>query len=57
MEQDIDYHRQRARRELDLGLTAPSLKAARAHLRLAALHFEQLRSLSGVSSERPLLAC
>lgn len=57
MEDQAAYHRRRASRELDLGLTAASLAAARVHLRLAALHFEQLRAIEGVQAERPLLVC
>lgn len=57
MEDQAAYHRRRASRELDLGLTAANLAAARVHLRLAALHFEQLRAIEGVQAERPLLVC
>jgi hypothetical protein len=42
---DVQYHSERARRELDLGLTASSTVAARAHLRLSSLHFQKLREL------------
>lgn len=55
MDQDIHYHRQRASRELDLGLIAADIGSARAHLTLASLHFQQLRRLQGVGRERPLL--
>ena len=43
----IIYHAQRATRELDLGLIAGSLPAARAHLKLSSLHFERVRQLQG----------
>jgi succinate dehydrogenase flavin-adding protein (antitoxin of CptAB toxin-antitoxin module) len=47
-EQDkISYHSQRAMRELDLGLTAGCIPAARAHMQLSALHMEKVRELSG----------
>lgn len=45
--QDIDYHRARASRELNLGLTTSCMAAARAHLRLSSLHMERVRSLGG----------
>lgn len=52
--QEIDYHRTRASRELNLGLTSASMPAARAHLRLSSLHLERLRALEGyVSSDPP----
>jgi hypothetical protein len=52
----IDYHSTRATRELDLGLIAKSLPAARAHLRLASLHMERLRELTGSRlNKRPVL--
>ena len=43
----IDYHRGRAAKEMDKGLRTPSLAAARAHLRLSALHAERVSRLSG----------
>jgi len=48
----IAYHSQRASTELHLGLTTPCPAAARAHLKLSALHFERVRVLqSGRRSE------
>ncbi len=44
---DVGYHTQRAVRELDLGLTAQSISASRAHLQLSSLHFQKARSLQG----------
>ena len=43
---DADYHAQRARRELDLALTAKANDAGRAHLELASLHMARARQLS-----------
>lgn len=51
--QEIDYHRTRASRELNLGLTSNSMPAARAHLRLSSLHLERLRALKGYVSADP----
>ena len=42
----IAYHSKRAMRELDLGLTAASTPAARAHLQLSSLHMDKLRQLT-----------
>ena len=42
---DLEYHRQRAADELNIGLSSSSLAAARAHLRLSSLHFERARSI------------
>lgn len=44
---DIAYHRDRARHELDIGLTSNSLAAARSHLKLSSLHWQRLRELEG----------
>lgn len=41
----VRYHSTRATQELDLGLTARSGAAARAHLTLASLHLARLRDL------------
>jgi hypothetical protein len=41
----VHYHSNRATQELDLGLAAQSSAAARAHLKLAALHLARLRDL------------
>ena len=43
---DLDYHTQRATRELDLGLAAPTNSVACAHLKLSSLHMERVRELS-----------
>jgi hypothetical protein len=53
MTSDIEYHRARASRELNLGLTSPSMAAARAHLRLSWLHLERARSLQGGAVAEP----
>ena len=55
MDDAISYHRDRASRELNLGLSSGSLAAARAHLKLSSLHFQRLRDLEGVRvrQERP----
>jgi len=47
MTDDIAYHRDRASRELNLGLASGSLPVARAHLRLSSLHLQRLRDLEG----------
>ena len=46
-EDQIQYHTQRAMRELDQGLLASCAEAARAHLQLSSLHLSRLRSLQG----------
>jgi succinate dehydrogenase flavin-adding protein (antitoxin of CptAB toxin-antitoxin module) len=43
----IEYHSRRAMRELDAGLTASSIAAARAHLQLSNLHMQRMRELAG----------
>jgi len=55
MTNDIAYHRDRASRELNIGLSSGSLPAARAHLRLSSLHFQRVRDLEGQQpqAERP----
>ncbi|NNM77084.1 hypothetical protein HJG53_09240 [Sphingomonas sp. ID1715] len=47
----INYHSTRAAAELDRGLTTQVLPAARAHLRLASLHFERVRQLARDAGE------
>ena len=55
MKQDqIDYHSKRAMKELDLGLMAVSIPAARAHLKLSSLHLQRARELSGRLGPPPL---
>ncbi len=53
MTSDIDYHRARASRELNLGLTSRSMAAARVHLRLSWLHLERARALQGAGVSEP----
>jgi hypothetical protein len=48
----IEYHSSRATEELDRGLTTNGLAAARAHLGLATLHFDRLRSLTVSSGHK-----
>lgn len=43
---DLSYHRDRSLQELHLGLTAPSIGAARSHLRLSTLHMEKVLEMS-----------
>lgn len=45
MMSDIQYHRQRASHELNLGLASSHLSAARAHLGLSTLHHQRAREL------------
>ena len=42
-EQDLTYHRERVQAELDWAYRAAPKAAADAHLRLAALHMQQLK--------------
>ena len=44
--EEMKFHSDRAVAELDLGLHARSIEAARAHYDLSALHFEKMRKLS-----------
>ncbi len=56
-EQQLEYHTQRASRELDLGLSAQSTNAARSHLQLASMHMQRVKELSTSPAEcRPLLS-
>jgi hypothetical protein len=48
----IDYHSQRAMRELDLGLTARTSIASQAHMRLSSLHLARVRVLQEESEAR-----
>jgi hypothetical protein len=53
---DLHYHRERATRELDMGLVATTMAAARAHLKLASMHMDRVRELATSSVEaRPPL--
>lgn len=45
MDKDLDYHRERANRELNLGLACSSIRVARAHLQLSSLHFRKMREI------------
>jgi hypothetical protein len=52
----IEYHSKRAQNELDLGFTSDVMAASRAHLRLASLHMQRVRELTGHSETgKPLL--
>jgi hypothetical protein len=53
-EDNIHYHTDRARRELDMGLLSQSIAASRAHLQLASLHMQRLRELTGQPGISPL---
>ena len=57
MIENIQYHEERAARELSLGLTAKSVQAARAHLQLSSMHREKLRALGAElgTSKPPLI--
>lgn len=52
----LNYHSLRAARELDLGLTAASIAAARAHLQLASMHMQKARELNTSTVPPPLAA-
>jgi hypothetical protein len=54
--EEFGYHSRRALRELDLGLTATCVAAARAHFELSSLHMQRAREASaGREVLRPLL--
>ena len=53
-EDQIAYHSKRAMKELDLGLMARSIPAARAHMQLSSLHLQRARELSGKPGQPPL---
>jgi len=55
VEELIEYHRRRARRELDLGLTASNFNAARSHMKLSSLHLERVREIQGANPMKPML--
>ena len=44
--EQLKFHSDRAVAELDLGLHARTVEAARAHYDLSALHFQKMRELS-----------
>jgi len=54
MPEEIQYHQSRAARELDLGLSASNLNAARAHLKLSSLHMQRARELGATDPRPPL---
>jgi hypothetical protein len=53
MDDEIDYHRRRALRELDLGIGAESSEAARAHLELSSLHLKRMEALKAEFEPAP----
>jgi hypothetical protein len=53
---DLDFHRSRAGEELNRGLTAEHIIAARTHLALASMHMQRVRELDlGEARAKPLL--
>jgi hypothetical protein len=42
-QQDLDYHRERARAEMDMACRAELRSVADAHMKLAALHMGQIK--------------
>jgi len=44
---DRNYHRERARTELDAAYRAPHRAAAEAHMRLSAMHMKRLNEQAG----------
>jgi hypothetical protein len=50
VEEQIQYHSSRAMRELDQGLVASCVAAARAHLQLSSMHLAKMRDLQGGTS-------
>lgn len=55
VEELIEYHRGRARSEMDLGLTATNFNAAWAHMKLSSLHMQKLRQIQGANQMKPML--
>ena len=49
----VDYHRQRALRERDLGQSAASPAAARAHIELSVLHLRRAQELERPTARPP----
>ncbi|WP_166042471.1 hypothetical protein [Sphingosinicella sp. YJ22] len=47
----VRYHEARAARELEAGSTASCATAARAHLKLSALHLERARLLGALEAK------
>jgi hypothetical protein len=55
-QEDVEYHRRRATKELDCGLTAKHIGAARTHLKLASMHLQRVRELDPTASrDKPFL--
>ena len=50
IDRERDYHRERARTELDQAYRATHLMAAEAHMRLSALHMSRLREMDAGDS-------
>ncbi|HEX8224649.1 MAG TPA: hypothetical protein VF605_12600 [Allosphingosinicella sp.] len=44
---DLNYHSERAQRELHLGLTASLMSVARSHLQLSSLHMKKVLEMRG----------
>jgi hypothetical protein len=55
--EDVSYHSERAERELQLGLTAPSVSAARSHLQLSSLHKQKVLETRAGESRKPRPPC
>lgn len=49
----IEYHSRRSSLELDLGLRASSIVAAKAHLELSTLHLRRAQALGEPSNRKP----
>ena len=49
-QQDLEYHQQRARAEMDQAYRAVHNSAAEAHMRLAGLHMERLKRVDETCS-------
>ena len=50
MSDELEYHTNRARQELDLGYRSESDRAATAHLRLASLHMSKVEGRKAAGS-------
>lgn len=55
IEARIQYHADRAMRELDMGLAAACTAAARAHLQLSSLHMTRIQELRLADGAKPPL--
>jgi hypothetical protein len=54
-EENLNYHSERAQRELHLGLTASLMSVARSHLELSSLHMKKVLEMRGPGRQaRPL---